>query len=284
MHIIINSFLHLLLLEIVVSKYLLTNIANELKQTYIRRPDFVTRDRSKYDGNALRATRFKDSNKDGKGVVGDDVFQGPAGGNRIGVGNGDVSRGGGSEHWSPRPDYAQVDNSYCTPKTIMSSKNILDAKQECTRHPSCNKLFDHCGEGEKFYFCTNVATIKTSACNSILYKNDYPSKIVVTEAGYSEVNGIYELDVGVLYDEKPTFWKDNAWVIFYGSGYWFIHRATHPSVVGTRYYQLRKQNVRSPEQSLPTDWSIDYGTKSERSQPPPPRLMAVTAPATTSGK
>ena len=72
---------------------------------------------------------------------------------------------------------------------------------------------------------------------------------------------------------KPTFWKDQKWVIWWGdSGYWFIHRASYPSVLGNRYYQLQKQNVGSPENSEPNDWSVDYGTANERSQPPTPRL------------
>ena len=101
-------------------------------------------------------------------------------------------------------------------------------------------------------------------------------QIVVTEAGYADVNGLYELDTTATHDGKPTFWKDNIWVIWFGSsGYWFIHRATYPSVAGNRYYQLRKLDVFSPELAEPSDWSVDYGTASERSQAPPPRLTSI---------
>ena len=81
------------------------------------------------------------------------------------------------------------------------------------------------------------------------------------------------MDLVNTYDGKPTFWKDNTWVIYgSASGYWFIHWADHPNVSGVRYYTLNKHGVKSPEKSEPSDWSVDYGSDDERSLPPPPRI------------
>ena len=54
----------------------------------------------------------------------------------------------------------------------MTSKNLDDAKIECSKHPQCYMFFDTCGDASDFNYCTKTATLKTSkpTCGSNLYK------------------------------------------------------------------------------------------------------------------
>ena len=60
---------------------------------------------------------------------------------------------------------------YCQPKFKMSSNNLIDAINECGKHPSCRMFYDHCGRGDTFSFCDSAASVTGSACGSILYNN-----------------------------------------------------------------------------------------------------------------
>ena len=55
-------------------------------------------------------------------------------------------------------------------KTALTSKNLNDAKIECSKHPKCHMFVDKCGDTSKFSYCTKTGTIQTSNCQTNLYK------------------------------------------------------------------------------------------------------------------
>ena len=55
----------------------------------------------------------------------------------------------------------------------LTSKNLNDAKIECSKHPQCYMFRDTCGDESEFGYCTRAATLKTSnmqTCGSNLYR------------------------------------------------------------------------------------------------------------------
>ena len=55
-------------------------------------------------------------------------------------------------------------------KTALTSKNLDDAKKECSNHPKCHMFIDTCGDATKFSYCTKIGILQKSGCQSNLYK------------------------------------------------------------------------------------------------------------------
>ena len=55
-------------------------------------------------------------------------------------------------------------------KTALTSKNLNDAKIECSKHPKCHMFVDRCGDASEFFYCTKTGTLQRSGCLSNLYK------------------------------------------------------------------------------------------------------------------
>ena len=64
-----------------------------------------------------------------------------------------------------------------TPKTQLTSKNLLNAKQECSQNQNCTMFYDRCGKGNEFWFCSDVSETKDSTCDSILYSKKIEGKL-----------------------------------------------------------------------------------------------------------
>ena len=55
-------------------------------------------------------------------------------------------------------------------KTALTSKNLNDAKIECSKHPKCHMFIDKCGDTSEFSYCSKTGTLQKSGCQSNLYK------------------------------------------------------------------------------------------------------------------
>ena len=75
-----------------------------------------------------------------------------------------------SVHYIKHPSMGCFDTRGALP--ILTSKNLNDAKIECSKHPQCYMFRDKCGDESEFSYCTKTATLKTSktSCGSNLYR------------------------------------------------------------------------------------------------------------------
>ena len=75
-----------------------------------------------------------------------------------------------SVHYIKHPSMGCFDTRGALP--ILTSKNLNDAKIECSKHPQCYMFRDKCGDESEFGYCTKTATLKTSktSCGSNLYR------------------------------------------------------------------------------------------------------------------
>ena len=65
--------------------------------------------------------------------------------------------------------YVRRDNTYCEPPQTQTFQKLVDAQQECTKDGICTMVYDRCGNGNEFYYCTGEPAIKQSTCGTILY-------------------------------------------------------------------------------------------------------------------
>ena len=52
---------------------------------------------------------------------------------------------------------------------LLNEQNVIDAKEWCQRNSSCIGIYDRCGQGKIFNYCTKENKISSSCCGSILY-------------------------------------------------------------------------------------------------------------------
>ena len=52
---------------------------------------------------------------------------------------------------------------------LLNEKTVIDAKAWCQRNSSCIGIYDRCGQGKIFNYCTKENKISSSCCGSILY-------------------------------------------------------------------------------------------------------------------
>jgi len=55
---------------------------------------------------------------------------------------------------------------------LLNEQNVIDAKEWCQRNSSCIGIYDRCGQGKIFNYCTKENKISSSCCGSILYTKD----------------------------------------------------------------------------------------------------------------
>ena len=78
--------------------------------------------------------------------------------------------------------YTKKFNHFCKPNDKMASKNLNDAKKECSNDPSCRMFFESCGK-VSYYRCSDSASVILSVCSATLYRKETDATITVTRSG-----------------------------------------------------------------------------------------------------
>ena len=81
--------------------------------------------------------------------------------------------------------YTKKIGHFCKPNDKMASKNLNDAKKECSKNPSCSMFFESCGK-VSYYRCSDSASVIPSVCSATLYRKATDATINITRSGLDQ--------------------------------------------------------------------------------------------------